>query len=420
MSGAVIRAEGLSKRYTVPAEGAVAQADTLRDQLVSMFRSATSRSRDQHRRAAKTTDFWALRDLSFEVNAGEVLGIVGRNGAGKSTLLKVLTRITTPTSGRAEVRGRVASLLEVGTGFHHELSGRENVYANGAILGMSRSEIRKSFDEIVDFAGVSKFIDLPVKRYSSGMAVRLAFAVAAHLAAEILVIDEVLAVGDMAFQKKCIDRMGDVVKGGRTVLFVSHNLGIISTLCTKCLYLVNGTCDTFGETSSVLSRYVSSGSPQEGERVWPVDQARQGPFALHALRVRNDAGEITGSLPVGRSFEIEIDYSLSEQVKDMRLVLRIMTADGTAVIVTPDAGDTLNWHGRDRSAGSFRSRCQVPADLLNEGSYSIAFSADVPFSRVLTYEDAALGFSIEQAGGADGLKWPGLIRVPLGWDEERR
>ena len=265
---------GLSKRYML---GAGAGHDTLRDQLAhganALLRAVRADSAPQRNGAAKES-FWALRDVSFDLDQGEVLGVVGRNGAGKSTLLKILSQITEPTEGEIRIRGRVACLLEVGTGFHPELTGRENVYLNGAVLGMTRREIRAKFDEIVAFAEVEKFLDTPVKRYSSGMYVRLAFAVAAHLEPEILVVDEVLAVGDAAFQKKCLGKMSAVAGAGRTVLFVSHNMGAVQRLCTRGLYLDHGRLQCAGAIETVLDAYQRSieslatgaGAPEIGSR----------------------------------------------------------------------------------------------------------------------------------------------------------
>jgi lipopolysaccharide transport system ATP-binding protein len=418
MTPPAIRTDRLSKKYVIAA-AENRPADTVRDGLSNTLRRSLRALTGTSSPRLRDREFWALRDLTFEVAAGEVLGIVGRNGAGKSTLLKLLSRITAPTSGFAEVYGRVASLLEVGTGFHPELSGRENIYLNGAILGMTRAEIQRCFDEIVEFADVTEFLDTPVKRYSSGMTVRLAFAVAAHLEAEILIIDEVLAVGDMAFQKKCLKRMGDVVRGGRTVLFVSHNLGIVSTLCNRCLYLVDGQLRALGPTAEVLSAYASSGAQGSGERLWPREQWEDDVFILRALRIRNSAETVCGNLEVARPFTIEVDYEITKRIRDMRLVVRILTSDGVTVVASPDAGDTLNWHGRDREPGSYRARCMLPEWLLNEGSYLLTVAADIPFVQVLRLEDAALSFSIEQTAGVEGLRWPGVVRPTLEWHCER-
>jgi lipopolysaccharide transport system ATP-binding protein len=256
MDDIAIRAEGLSKRYRIQ-QGARARYGTLRDALVEAVRAPFSR-RSSPDSAGNDSYIWALKDVSFEVKRGEVVGIIGRNGAGKTTLLKILSRITEPTEGYAEVRGRVGSLLEVGTGFHPELTGRENIYLNGAILGMKKAEIDRKFDEIVSFAEIQKFIDTPVKFYSSGMYVRLAFAVAAHLDPEILLVDEVLAVGDAAFQKKCLGKMGEVAAGGRTVLFVSHNMAAVQGLCNKALWLEAGKCQLIGTVQEVVSQYLMS------------------------------------------------------------------------------------------------------------------------------------------------------------------
>ena len=251
MSDSVIRVKNLSKQYEINA----ARSDTLRDQLVDGLKTVFRRNGRPRR---GTEIIWALKDVSFEVKESEVMGVIGRNAAGKSTLLKILSRITAPTAGYAEIHGRIASLLEVGTGFHPELTGRDNIYLNGAILGMKKTEIASKFNDIVDFAETAKFIDTPVKRYSSGMYVRLAFAVAAHLEPEVLIIDEVLAVGDVEFQKKCLGKMHDLAKGhGRTILFVSHNMDAIQRLCSKCLLIEDGRLVANGDTASIVARYLS-------------------------------------------------------------------------------------------------------------------------------------------------------------------
>jgi lipopolysaccharide transport system ATP-binding protein len=265
MSDTVIKAEGLGKKYLIGHQSEREGYTALRDVLARSLRNTLHKTRQvfqgqQLLEGDSVEEFWALKDIDFEIKRGDRVGIIGRNGAGKSTLLKVLSRITEPSVGRVEIKGRVASLLEVGTGFHPELTGRENIYLNGAILGMSRSEIKRKFDEIVDFAGVEKFLDTPVKRYSSGMYVRLAFAVAAHLEPEILVVDEVLAVGDAEFQKKCLGKMEDVSKGeGRTVLFVSHNMAAVQSLCLHTMLLENGRLTTFGRTSEMINEYMTKG-----------------------------------------------------------------------------------------------------------------------------------------------------------------
>jgi lipopolysaccharide transport system ATP-binding protein len=267
MNKAIIKVDDLGKSYLIGHErqqGYMALRDVVAKNTKGFLKGIQNAiSGKQLMGGQEIEEFWALKNINFEIKEGDAVGIIGRNGAGKSTLLKLLSRITEPTKGRIELNGRVASLLEVGTGFHPELTGRENIFLNGAILGMSRTEIKNKFDEIVDFSSVEKFLDTPVKRYSSGMYVRLAFAVAAHLEPEILVVDEVLAVGDAEFQKKCLGKMDDVAKkGGRTVLFVSHNMTAIKQLCNKCLYLVNGTLHGYGDTDAIITKYINEASPQ--------------------------------------------------------------------------------------------------------------------------------------------------------------
>jgi lipopolysaccharide transport system ATP-binding protein len=310
MSAPVISVHGLSKRYIL---GAMAGHDTLRDQLAHGARSLWRAFRSAPKPAvngAGTDVFWALKDVSFELGEGEVLGVVGRNGAGKSTLLKVLSQITEPTAGEITVRGRVASLLEVGTGFHPELTGRENVYLNGAVLGMTRREIRSKFDEIVAFSEVEKFLDTPVKRYSSGMYVRLAFAVAAHLEPDILIVDEVLAVGDAQFQAKCLAKMDNVARGGRTVLFVSHNLAAVRGLCSRGLYLRRGLLEYQGPVDSVCDRYLSDVRSHSGQILLTErsDRRGSGRVKIAGFRVLDPSGAIQPALMSGKDYTFVIDY----------------------------------------------------------------------------------------------------------------
>jgi lipopolysaccharide transport system ATP-binding protein len=303
----IIEVENLSKRYRL----GQFNAQTMRDEIEQLFARFRKRGATRAGKlAGESSEFWALKDISFSLQRGEVLGIIGRNGAGKSTLLKILSRITEPTSGIAYIRGRVASLLEVGTGFHPELTGRENIYLNGAILGMTRAEIRRRFDEIVDFSGVDKFIDTPVKRYSSGMYVRLAFAVAAHLEPEILIVDEVLAVGDIEFQKKCLGKISQVATGGRTVLFVSHNMTAIQALCERSILLRNGQLASIGATADVIDLYLSSSL---GGRAAQSDLVRLRRKGAGKVRFRSIAffdqnGRITTSAKTGEELNIRLDF----------------------------------------------------------------------------------------------------------------
>jgi len=331
MSDIAIRVENLSKLYHI---GATQERhDTLRDAVTGFFRRAAS-DRAATAASAADTDLWALKDVSFDVKQGEVVGIIGRNGAGKSTLLKILSRITEPTSGRVTLHGRVASLLEVGTGFHPELTGRENIYLNGAILGMKRREIDRKFDEIVTFAEIERFLDTPVKRYSSGMYVRLAFAVAAHLEPEILLVDEVLAVGDAAFQKKCLGKMGDVSREGRAVLFVSHNMTAVNSLCAKCLWIDAGDIRQAGTTANVVHAYltpsgISGFSSEMDLGSWP-SRYGTGEARIRLVRLLNEQGRLTAE--AYRSRPITVEFVLDSNCGH---------ALSFSSIVTTDTGDRV-------------------------------------------------------------------------------
>lgn len=333
-----IRAENLSKLYQLGVAKHV--HNTLSEQIIHGLKTIFCK---QSWVSAQKESIWAIKDVSFEIEQGEVVGVVGRNGAGKSTLLKILSRVTEPTHGRAEIYGRVGSLLEVGTGFHPELSGRENIYLSGAVLGMQKAEISRKFDEIVAFAEVEKFLDTPVKRYSSGMYVRLAFAVAAHLEPEILLVDEVLAVGDAAFQKKCLGKMGEVAKGGRTILFVSHSMGSIRSLTGKCLYLKNGQLAAYDNTDRVVERYLMEVLEDNGKTLeTDVDQYRRDPKKwygeekqpVHISAVRVN-GESTGVpvLPLGSDFSIHIELEAAKDIHGAYLIIIIKDAQGRRVVV---------------------------------------------------------------------------------------
>jgi lipopolysaccharide transport system ATP-binding protein len=350
-SDTIITVENLGKRYRLGAqknERYTALRDVIAEKARSLFRNPQSAIRNGSK--ADASEFWALRDVSFEVKQGEVLGIIGRNGAGKSTLLKILSRITEPTEGRVRIKGRVASLLEVGTGFHPELTGRENIFLNGAILGMTRAEIIKKFDEIVAFAETEKFLDTPVKRYSSGMYVRLAFAVAAHLEPEILVIDEVLAVGDAEFQKKCLGKMHEVSKGGRTVLFVSHNMGVVTRLTQRCIYLKGGVIAAAGESHNIVETYLrQSFDKSEGQRTdlefYRRDQHHDSPVKMTGVGV-NGKGCNLSALPtieVGSAFTINLQLDVARAVHGALMVVALKTSRGerAAVLLSWDQNYAL-------------------------------------------------------------------------------
>ena len=363
MGDTAIRVENLSKQYEIGA--AKQRHDTLRDQLAEGLKTLF-RHRGNHHQGMDT--IWALKDVSFEIKEGEVVGIIGRNGAGKSTLLKILSRITAPTAGCAEIHGRVGSLLEVGTGFHPELTGRENVYLNGAILGMKKTEIDRKFDEIVAFAEIEKFIDTPVKRYSSGMYVRLAFAVAAHLEPEILIVDEVLAVGDAAFQQKCLGKMGKVAKEGRTVLFVSHNMSSVTRLCERILLMEQGRLLTDGPSHEVVANYLTSGLTAIAERVWTdAEQAPGGEVArLRAVRVRTEDGCITDVVDIRHPVLIEMEYDVLKPGYRLMPNFQFYNNHGIHLFSAHDVDRT--WRGRRRPVGRYMSTVELPGNFLSDGS----------------------------------------------------
>ncbi|HAX68996.1 MAG TPA: ABC transporter ATP-binding protein, partial [Anaerolineae bacterium] len=368
---------------------------------------------------------WALKDVSFDLEEGKVLGIVGRNGAGKSTLLKILSRVTEPTTGSVTVRGRVGSLLEVGTGFHPELTGRENIYMNGAILGMKRTEIDSKFDEIVDFSEVNQFIDTPVKRYSSGMYLRLAFAVAAHLEPEILVVDEVLAVGDAEFQKKCLGKMGDVAQQGRTVLFVSHNMSAILRLTQEAIVLNKGQLIMRGPTQEAVDYYLSSGQSQAGERVWEADEvpAAAMPFTPISLKVKERSGKVVDTIRSTETVTVEFEYKLSSPVTGLRVGLYVSTMRGEYVFTSFDTDTPELYEKFDtRNAGHYISRAELPADIFNEGRYTVGVNASSFGVKRYFMDENALAFNVD-ISGAPGTQWGeprvGPVRPRLNWKIEK-
>jgi len=372
MSIPVIRVESLSKRYNISHQNGA--RDGLRHALENTFRHPVRwlKERNQTQREARE-DFWALRDVSFEVKQGEVMGVIGRNGAGKSTLLKILSRITEPTSGRIELEGRVASLLEVGTGFHPELTGRENIFLNGAILGMTRVEIKRKFDEIVAFSEIEKFLDTPVKRYSSGMYVRLAFAVAAHLEPEILILDEVLAVGDVQFQKKCLGKMSEVAKGGRTVIFVSHNMGVVANLCKKAVWLKSGSVHQIGPAKTTVQEYLLNTSSPSAAQVNVAAAARQSDNGSRLLITNL---EWLDGLPLqhGVKARLKITAVAKTAVEGISMGFGFATVENTRLL-TFDS-DFQNPHRADRKAGESVSVVfEIPSLPLGPGVYNLDVGA---------------------------------------------
>jgi len=420
MSDIALRTVGLGKMYRIGGERESYR--TLRDTLAHAARRPLERIRHPGAATHVSQELWALRGVDLEVDHGEVLGIIGRNGAGKTTLLKVLSHITEPTEGRVEISGRVASLLEVGTGFHPELTGRENITLNGAILGMSRAEIRSKFDEIVDFSGIARFLDTPVKRYSSGMYVRLAFAVAAHLDPEILIIDEVLAVGDAGFQKKCLAKMKDVAGHGRTVLFVSHNLTAVRSLCSRAIVLNQGKLSFDGLPIAAVSRYLGASGTHTAQRVWE-DAARAPGVAgvrCRAVRVRDADGTITAEIDVQQHFDIEVEYEVLDPEVTVGTTLVVFNDEGVMLFSSVNNRDS-EWYGRVLPAGMYRNTCTIPGDFLNGGEHTVTLIMWASGYRVLAHEDEVVRFNVHDTGGVRGDYmggWGGAVRPALDWRNE--
>jgi lipopolysaccharide transport system ATP-binding protein len=416
---AAISVDGLSKRYRI---GQLHSAyGTLRDSLADVTRRTFRREHRPH-----YEEIWALRDVSFALGQGGVLGVIGRNGAGKSTLLKILTRITTPTEGRATIRGRVGSLLEVGTGFHPELTGRQNVFLNGAVLGMKQREISRKFPEIVEFAGVEQFIDTPVKRYSSGMSVRLAFAVAAYLEPEVLLVDEVLAVGDAEFQRRCLGRMEDLSESGRTVLFVSHQMQSVSQLCDRAIWLDHGGVVDDGPSSDVVARYLQSGSGRTGSSVaWPDLDDAPGDDLVRLRGVRivqedEDTAAVDVRLPVG----IEIRFAVLGAGPPVFPKIKLVDQRGDVAFNAMDTSP--RWH-EAAQPGDYVSTAWIPGNLLNEGFISAQVGVcSFGQLKLQPHAGALVSFHVQDAGDGDSARglftgqWKGVVRPLLDWTTEER
>lgn len=417
----VIRAEHLGKRYLISHQGKIERYTALRDVIAQRFSSAHRSALNLFRRrtaSARPTkqDFWALKDLNFEIRQGEVVGIIGRNGAGKSTLLKILSRITEPSEGRVEIDGRVASLLEVGTGFHPELTGRENIYLNGTILGMTRVEIRRKFDEIVGFAEVEQFLDTPVKRYSSGMYVRLAFSVAAHMEPEILVVDEVLAVGDVAFQQKCIGKLDDFSRScGRTVLFVTHNMSVVQHLCSRAMLVRNGALVASGETSAIVNQYLSDARKELKLALtdW-TDRITTGEATITNFELEGRTGN---HINFGQDLRFRIHAEFQKPVTDPTFGLIIHDSGGVPLIFVHTVQEGLRL---GRVGGRLAVEGMIPAISLYPGLYYLSpFIADSTVGRDLDYVRMCSELNIASAPGPHGdLKldptW-GKFHVPSTW-----
>ncbi len=436
MNDIVIKSENLGKRYTIGHQAENGRYVALRDVLMQNARTLWNKTKDLAKgkpiiQGDTLEEVWALKDVSLEIRRGEAVGIIGRNGAGKSTLLKVLSRITEPSAGRVTIKGRVASLLEVGTGFHPELTGRENVYLNGAILGMTRAEIKCKFDEIVAFAEVEKYLDTPVKRYSSGMYVRLAFAVAAHLEPEILLVDEVLAVGDAEFQKKCLGKMGDVAHEGRTVLFVSHNMSAIQRLCEKCIVISKGLIAFDGEVSSAIGFYLENKNANH-QISWPEVGHAPGNdvVRLRAVRIVGQDAIARSQFDVRDPLVLEIEFQVYKK-SQIAISVQFIGALGTYIMTSMDNYIKGPWGKQPPYlVGAYRSSCYIPGDFLNEGQisvnlwiYSPPFAPNQsPHVRLLNVVSVDIGdiHDLDGARGGFPYEWgiEPAVRPKLRWTTE--
>jgi lipopolysaccharide transport system ATP-binding protein len=419
MTSVVVSARGLAKRYRLGTN------TTPYGRLTESLSDGISNLFSRQRRRMKSHDLeylWALRNVSFDVREGEVVGIIGRNGAGKTTLLKILSRITEPTEGEARIRGQVGALLEVGAGFHNELTGRENVFLNGAILGMRRGDIQKKFDDIVEFAEIDRFIDTPVKRYSSGMLVRLAFAVAAHLEPDVLIVDEVLAVGDAAFQRKSLGRMDAVATSGRTVLFVSHNMGAVRSLCQRALILDGGAVVFDGPADAAVSAYMSDVGKVEGggEIAWSSDDPKRpwsDEIALSGIRLVAPSGRCQSVFDTDTPIRVEMDYEILRPLRGGRFVVGVHTPEGELAFQTTDHGSRPEVD----APGRYRSSAVIPPRFLNRRNYVIVVNFDLPGLRVVLPPTQYLSFTVAGIGhhGSDfPEQWPGIASPPIQWSIE--
>lgn len=420
-----IRTEELSKLYRL---GVITSRTVAQD--FSRFMAKIRGRPDPFRKIGaindrKTADdksfVWALKDVSLDINKGDIVGIIGRNGAGKSTLLKILSRVTAPTTGIVKINGRIASLLEVGTGFHQELTGRENIFLNGSILGMTRSEIRKKFDEIVEFSGVGNYVDTPVKRYSSGMYVRLAFAVAAHLEPDILIIDEVLAVGDAEFQKKCIGKMQDVSRNeGRTVLFVSHNMGAVNNLCNSAILMENGKVRLSGSTSDVVSAYLSPVSSANNEAEFTDSESDA--YLKRIFATQKNSEGTGGDMNVKYPLTLTFEFAIRNFIKGMSIAFSVYSGSGTKVFYSSSRIDELLTEDSHRT-GSFSADVEIPGMFLAPGNYYINASMQIENVQLFDFRENALSFTIAESGSTLSRfkgRDVGVVLAELNWKSNGR
>jgi len=417
MTDVAIHCERLAKQYQI---GERETYKALRDVIADAFTSNLRRFRSTLRRSSNggsvndKPTIWALSDVSFEIKRGEVVGIIGRNGAGKSTLLKILSRITEPTLGNADIWGRVGSLLEVGTGFHPELTGRDNIFLNGAILGMRSTEVARKFDEIVAFAELERFIDTPVKRYSSGMYMRLAFAVAAHLELEILLVDEVLAVGDASFQKKCLGKMGQVSRDGRTILFVSHNMAALKALCRKAILIRDGVVAASGTVADVADDYLSNIASAASAREWQDSATAPGNESVRLSYIRIIPPEGGAEITIDTGAQIEIGLENLQENINLGCTVYVTNREGVLVF---ESGHRIS-SDRDSRRGFYQVTGRIPGHLLNAGRYSLDLVFGKEQRYVLLRIDGVVSFEVENTATGRGSNMgvaPGVIRPLLSW-----
>lgn len=421
MSRPIIEVEGLSKKYKIAHERSYL---AFRDTLASCLKKPFELLKSKKQNSPLKEDFWALKDVFLEVKQGEVVGIIGRNGAGKTTLLKILSRITYPTIGEIRLRGRVGSLLEVGTGFHPELTGRENIYFNGAILGMKKKEIERKFEEIVSFSGVERFLDTPVKRFSSGMQVRLAFSVAAHLEPEILLVDEVLAVGDAQFQKKCLGKMKDVSEGGRTVLFVSHNMTAIRNLCKRTLLLDGGEVVLDSDTEKVINRYLDQNlcvtanvsSDEIVKKTEGIIKRNNPTILLKEVSLFNQQGLLCNSFRSDEEIIICVTYECLVDVTDLWLVVQIVDEENKSIVLSHNLDDPNELNYYQRNPGMYKSFCTIPSNTLGEKRFYVSIQLINPkvehliLNKILLFDVSFQGYNLQHAGFKDAF-----LRPQLSW-----
>lgn len=419
MSKPIVQVKSLGKRYRLGQLG----AKSLREELENLSKRVFT---GQKAPLERSSDFWALRDVSFEVDVGEVVGVIGKNGAGKSTLLKLLSRITEPTEGEAFISGRVASLLEVGTGFHPELTGRDNVYLSGTILGMSRGEIRTKFDEIVDFAGIARHIDTPVKRYSSGMYVRLGFAVAAHLSSEVLLVDEVLAVGDVVYRKQCIEKMKSLAREGRTIFFVSHQLDVLSNLCPQSIRLHQGRLIDEGKTEDLIRDYLNKDEQETtgSDAVWSGNVGDE-IARITEVRVLN-ADSVAENVKINTPVDVEITYQCLKAGSRLNASVILNNSLGTRILSSPNLpsaiSNTDSWGYQPHPVGTFVSRMTIPPNFLNDGLYNCDIALSTDASHGNAYIEAAVTFTVHDTGNMRGEfqhTWWGIIRPKMAWKTDK-